>query len=74
MIEKSHSRGLYEEARSIFLSFQAKGKLAIEETSPETKLLKVVPKVAEVQSVKIYTSQGDEQTMEQMVLMSAINL
>lgn len=74
LVDKLRNKALYEEARSFYMSFVAKGKFVVNEVTPEQKILTIVPKNAEVQSLKIFKSNGDEQVVEQMVLTSGINL
>ena len=74
LVDKFKDKGVYEEARSFYVSFVAKGKFVVNEVSPNVKMLTVVPKNAEVQSLKIFKADGEEQVVEQMVLTSGINL
>lgn len=69
---------VYEEARSIFMSVVAKGKLVVkEETKPngqsERKIV-AMAKALEVGNCKIYKADGEEMVVEQMVLTSGINV
>lgn len=63
-----------EEARAVFFTFTAKGKVVI--TKPDDAELKevmVYPKNLEVSNVKIFHEE-EEMVMEQMLVMSAINV
>lgn len=66
LVEKKgyQDRGMYDEARSFYTSFVAKGKLLIEEVGPNMKILKIIPKNAEVQNMKIFKADGEEQVVE----------
>jgi len=74
LVEKFEGKGMYEEARSLFASFTAKGKLVVKEVSETEKILVVLPKSAEVSSVKILKPDGEEMVMEQMMIVSALNV
>lgn len=63
-----------EEARSVYFTFTAKGKIII--TKPDDqdeKELMIYPKSLEISSVKIFNDE-EEMVMEQMLVMSAVNV
>ena len=74
LVEKFKNKGMFEEARSIYLSLTAKGKLVVKEISETEKMLVIIPKNAEVGGLKIFKEDGEEMVMEQMMMTSAINL
>lgn len=68
------SRNEWEEARSIFASIVAKGKVIMKEISETEKVMVVFPKALELSSIKIFNKEEEEQVMEQMVLTSGFNV
>jgi len=68
----------YEEARSIYVSLVAKGKVVIKEETnkkgvSERKLV-MMAKAFEIGNCKIYKADGEEMVVEQMVLTSGVNV
>ena len=56
------------------MGFTFKGKILVEETNPVNKMMVIMPKSAEISSVKILNSAGQEQIVEQMLITSAVNV
>ena len=67
-------RNEWEEARSMFASLTAKGKVIMKEVSETEKVMVVFPKALELSSLKIFNKDEEEQVMEQMVLTSGLNV
>ena len=67
-------RNEWEEARSVFASIIAKGKVVMKEVSETEKVMVVLPKALEMSSLKIFNKDEEEQVMEQMVLTSGLNV
>lgn len=67
-------RNEWEEARSVFASIIAKGKVVMKEISETEKVMVVLPKALEMSSLKIFNKDEEEQVMEQMVLTSGLNV
>jgi hypothetical protein len=63
LVEKAHSAGGFEEARSMYVGLTAKGKFLIKETVGD-KILVIAPKGAEVSSLKIYDAKDQEMVAE----------
>jgi len=75
LVEKQGKRGEWDEARSMYLSLTAKGKVTTNTTNKKgQQLLSVFPKSAELSQLKIYNAEGKEQEMEQMILTSGFNV
>jgi len=75
LVEEKGRRGVWDEARSAFLSFTAKGKVTTNTTNKKgERVLSVLPKSAEISLLKIYDKQGKEQELEQMLLTSGFNM
>lgn len=74
LVEKS-KRGDWEEARSMFISITAKGKVT-KNTSNKfgERLLKIAPKSIEMSDLKIYDAQDKENELEQMLITSGFNV
>ena len=68
LIEKDQNRGNYEQARECYFSFTFKGKAVVKEISQDEKLVLLLPKAAEVSQIKIYNTEGEEQTVEMMAI------
>ena len=68
------SRNEWDEARSIFASIVAKGKVVMKEISESEKAMVVFPKALELSSLKIFNKEEEEQVMEQMVMTSGFNV
>ena len=64
----------WEEARSIYASITAKGKVITKELSETEKAMVVFPKALELSSLKIFNKEEEAQTMEEMVLTSGFNV
>lgn len=63
-----------EEARSVFMTLTAKGKIVINKPDDtDEKEVMIYPKSIEVSNVKIYHEE-EEMVMEQMLVMSALNV
>lgn len=61
LVEKKGHPGQWEEARAIFGSFTAKGKVTTNTTNRKgEKLLKIFPKSAEMSMLKIYNKDDEE--------------
>ena len=74
LIQKSGKKE-WEEARSMFASFTAKGKVTTNTTNKYgDKLLTVFAKSAEISQLKIYNKDDEEQDLEQMLLTSGFNV
>lgn len=67
-------RNTWEEARSIFASVTAKGKVVTKEISETEKVMVIFPKALELTSLKIFNKEEESQTMEEMVLTSGFNV
>ena len=67
-------RNEWEEARAMFASVVAKGKVIMKEVSETEKVMVVFPKALELSSLKIFNKDEEEQVMEQMVLTSGFNV
>ena len=75
LVEKKGARGTWDEARSMFVSFTAKGKVTTNTTNKYgEKMLTLFPKSAEVSQVKIYDKNDTEMELEQMLLTSGFNV
>lgn len=75
LIQKQGVRKEWEEARSIFASFTAKGKVTTNTSNKYgEKLLTVLAKSAEISQLKIYNKDDEEQDLEQMLLTSGFNV
>lgn len=75
LVEKEGKRNQWEEARSMYFSFMAKGKVAQDRSGPNgERLLTLTPKTAEISQLKIFNAEDEEQTMEQMVIVSGFNV
>lgn len=74
LIEKKGVRSEWDEARSIFISLVAKGKMAIDEKADGTRSLKLTPKMGEISDIKILNSAEESQTMEEMLIKSGFNM
>ena len=65
----------WDEARSAYLSFTAKGKVTTNTSNKKgEKLLTIYPKSAELSHVKIYDKEEKEQELEQMLITSGFNV
>jgi len=74
LIQNKQSKN-WEEARSMFLSFTAKGKVTTNTTNKNgDNMLKVVPKSAELSQLKIFDKDDKEQELEQMLITSGFNV
>lgn len=62
------------EARSMFASITAKGKVVTKEVSENEKVMVIFPKALELTSLKIFNKEDESQTMEEMVLTSGFNV
>lgn len=60
LVDKFGTKGVYEEARSFYMSLVGKGKFVVKEVSQDMKMLTIVPKSAEVSALKIFKSDGEE--------------
>ena len=74
LVEKSEARGQWQEARAFYIGLTFKGKILVEETNPVNKMMVIMPKTAELSSVKILDAAGEEKVVEQMMLTSAVNV
>lgn len=74
LVETTEDKGFWEEARSSYLGFTFKGKILVEETNPVNKMMVIMPKSAELSSIKILNSKNEEQVVEQMIVTSALNV
>lgn len=75
LVEQKGSRGKWDEARSIYASFTAKGKVTTNTTNKNgDKMLTLHPKSAEISQLKIYNKAGTEMELEQMLLTSGFNM
>ena len=75
LIQKEGARKEWEEARSMFASFTAKGKVTTNTTNRRgEKLMSVFAKSAEISQLKIYNNKEEEQDLEQMLLTSGFNV
>lgn len=66
-------RNNWEEARTVFASVTAKGKVIVKEVSETEKVMVVFPKALELSSLKIFNREEESQTMEEMVLTTGFN-
>lgn len=76
-VEKEMQPGHFEQARSLYLSLVAKGKVQVKEHESKNKNLRKLmlsPKALEVGKLKIFKPDGEEMTVEQMVMTSGINV
>ncbi len=73
LVDSTAGRKIWKPARDIYMGFTLKGKIMIKE-SGRKKVLVMMPKSAEASMVKILKEDGEEMVVEQMVLMSAINV
>merc|ERR1712038_1321346 len=64
----------WEEARSIYASITAKGKVITKELSETEKAMVIFPKALELSNLKIFNKEEEAQTMEEMVLTSGFNV
>ena len=65
LVEQKGSRGKWDEARSIYASFTAKGKVTTNTTNKNgDKMLTLHPKSAEISQLKIYNKAGTEMELE----------
>lgn len=75
MVQPQGAGGPWEEARSIYASFTAKGKITTNTSNKYgEKLLTIFPKSAELSSIKIYNKENEEQELEQMLITSGFNM
>lgn len=75
LIQKQGVRKEWDEARSIFASFTAKGKVTSNTTNKNgEKQLTILPKSAEISQIKIYNKDEEEQELEQMLITSGFNV
>ena len=77
VVEKEFKPGHYDPARSMYVSLQLKGKVQVKEHESKNKNLRKValfPKAFEVGLLKIFKPDGEEMTVEQMVMTSGINV
>ena len=75
MFDKKSAADEWESVKELYVGFAFKGKITIEEEIETTeKILVATPKSAEVGTLKILDSKGEESIVEQMVLTSFINL
>lgn len=64
LVDKTDGKGVWEEARAFYIGFTFKGKILVEETNPVNKMMVIMPKSAEISSVKILNAAGEEQIVE----------
>jgi len=65
----------WDEARAMFMSFTAKGKVTTNTTNKYgDKMLNAFPKSAEISQLKIFNKDGEEKELEQMLLTSGFNV
>ena len=75
LVEKDSGRKNWEEARAIFASFQAKGKVTTNTSNKRgERLLSIFPKSAEISELKIFDKDDKEQELESMVITSGFNV
>lgn len=53
LVEKKGERNAWDEARSIFISLVAKGKVIVKENPDGTRVMQIVPKMGEIADIKI---------------------
>ena len=75
LVQPQGPGGSWEEARSIYTSFTAKGKVTTNTSNKYgEKLLTILPKSAELSEIKIYNKENEEQELEQMLITSGFNM
>ena len=74
LLVQDKEKQAWEEARSMFFSFTAKGKVTTNTTNKHGEtMLKIAPKSAEISQLKIYDKDENEQELEMMLLTSGFN-
>ena len=68
----TNSDGEQEEARSLFIQFQLKGKMFIADAQHDNRTLVVMPKSLQMPIFKVLNNQGEEQFLEQMLVQSMV--
>jgi len=75
LIQKEGVKKEWDEARSMFMSFTAKGKVTTNTTNRNgEKLLTVFAKSAELSQLKMFDGEGEEKELEQMLITSGFNV
>jgi len=68
----TNSEGQQEEARSLYVQFQLKGKMFIADAQHDNRTLVVMPKALQMPVFKVLNNQGEEQFLEQMLVQSMV--
>ena len=75
LVENKETKGRWEEARNMYMSFTAKGKITTNKTSKTgEQILSIYPKSAEMSQLKVFNADGEEIELEQMLLTSGLNM
>lgn len=74
LIEKKGAAGQWDEARSMFVSLVAKGKLMKSEKVDGKQTLTVLPKVLEIADIKIFNAADEPMVVEEMMIKSGFNV
>ena len=75
LVKKEGKANEWDEARSAYLSFTAKGKVTTNTSNKKgERLMTIFPKSAELSHVKIYDKDDKEQELEQMLITSGFNV
>lgn len=74
LVEKKGKRGEWEEARSMFVSLVAKGKIQVKELAENERVMSIFPKMVEISDIKIFNAGDDSMTVEEMMIKSGFNV
>jgi hypothetical protein len=74
LVEKKGFRGEWEEARSMFVSLVAKGKVSTNEEIEGERMLRLAPKMVEIADIKIYNAADESMVVEEMMIKSGFNV
>jgi hypothetical protein len=64
----------FVKGRKVVIGVTFKGRIQLQDISPEERALLLIPKGAEATMVKVMNSKGEENVVEQMLITSALNL